>query len=174
MTIDELQRSFPDATLDTWHQHPNGRGWVQNTAHVAAGAYVGPSARVCDSALVYDSALVHDSALVYGSARVCGSARVHDSARVCDSALVYGSALVYAGKWSRTVLNAVLGRYIASECGPDLYAYGCRVASYADHVARYKDGAPSDSSLTDEEAAEWLAFLEIMHARQVRGGGLEA
>ena len=28
------------------HQHPNGGGWVENTALVAPTAYVGPTARV--------------------------------------------------------------------------------------------------------------------------------
>ncbi len=47
-----------------WHRHPNGGGWVQDTAHVDDTAYVGPDAQVSGSARVY------------GSARVCGSAWV--------------------------------------------------------------------------------------------------
>ena len=53
-----------------WHRHPNGGGWVQDTAHVDDTAYVGPKARV------YDSAWVSGSARVYGSTRVYGSAWV--------------------------------------------------------------------------------------------------
>ncbi len=32
------------------HQHPNGGGWVADTAYVAPTAYVGPDARVYGSA----------------------------------------------------------------------------------------------------------------------------
>ena len=52
------------------HQHPNGGGWVADTATVHESAYVGPDARV------YGSAQVYDSAQVYGNARVSGNARV--------------------------------------------------------------------------------------------------
>jgi hypothetical protein len=52
MTLKELQKSFPDATAETWHQHPNGGGWVQNTAHVAASAWVAENARVAGNAWV--------------------------------------------------------------------------------------------------------------------------
>ena len=38
------------------HQHPNGGGWVADTATVHESAYVGPNARVYDSAWVCDSA----------------------------------------------------------------------------------------------------------------------
>ena len=33
-----------------WHRHPNGGGWVQDTAHVDDTAYVGPKAWVYGSA----------------------------------------------------------------------------------------------------------------------------
>lgn len=62
------------------HQHPNGEGWVANTATVAASAYVGPSARV------------YGTALVYGTARVYGTAQVSGNALVYDYAQVYGNA----------------------------------------------------------------------------------
>ena len=48
------------------HQHPNGGGWVADTAHVADTAYVGPDAQV------FGSAQVSGSARVYGRARVSG------------------------------------------------------------------------------------------------------
>ena len=61
MTLSELQFTFPDATEDTWHQHSNGGGWVQNTATVATTAFVGPDA------------IVYGSAWVFGNARVSGN-----------------------------------------------------------------------------------------------------
>ena len=46
------------------YQHPNGGGWVADTAKVAKTAYVGPDAQV------YGNALVYGNARVYGYARV--------------------------------------------------------------------------------------------------------
>ena len=64
------------------HQHPNGEGWVANTATVAASAYVGPSAQVYGTARVSGNALVYGNAWVYGNAKVYGNAQVYDYARV--------------------------------------------------------------------------------------------
>ena len=106
MTFDELKKIFPAATPNTWHQHKNGDGWVQDTATVADSAYVGPDAQVYGNAKVYGNAqvcgnaLVCDDAKVYGNARVYGNAKVYDNAqvyadaRVCDNARVYGDAKV--------------------------------------------------------------------------------
>ena len=41
------------------HQHPNGRGWVADTAHVDDSAYIGPDARVFGDARVYGGAWVY-------------------------------------------------------------------------------------------------------------------
>ena len=50
------------------HQHPNGGGWVANTASVEKTVYVSPNA------WVYDNAQVYGDAGVYGDARVSGDA----------------------------------------------------------------------------------------------------
>ena len=112
-TYEQLQKLFPTATLSTWHQHPFGGGWVENTATVADTAYVGPdalvfenaqvfgnawvfeNAQVSDNALVYGNAQVSDNALVYGNARVYGNALVRGDACVFGNALVRGDARVY-------------------------------------------------------------------------------
>ena len=64
------------------HQHPNGGGWVADTATVHESAYVGPNAWVCDSAQVCGSAQVYGNARVYGNAQVSGNAWVSGNARV--------------------------------------------------------------------------------------------
>ena len=66
MTLEQLQQFFPDATADTWHQHPNGGGWVQNTAKVAKLAYIGKDA------VVYGDAEVRWNSSILGNARVFG------------------------------------------------------------------------------------------------------
>ncbi len=88
------------------HRHPNGGGWVADTATVAESAFVGPTAvvfdaaRVLDYATVADTAWVHGVALVSGHARlggdalVEGNAKVLDDAEVTDNAFLSGYALV--------------------------------------------------------------------------------
>ena len=66
MTLEQLQSIFPHATAYTWHQHPNGGGWVQNTAKVAETAWVYENARVYENAWVYENARVCGNAWVYG------------------------------------------------------------------------------------------------------------
>ena len=83
--------------------HPNGGGFVAQTASVAATAYVGPNARVLgkakvldrarieDNAIVKDNAVVSDDAAVFGHAVVLGDARVKEKARVGGMAIVEGN-----------------------------------------------------------------------------------
>ncbi len=75
------------------HNHPNGGGWVADTAYVEYTAYIGPNA------WVYDEARVYGTARVYENARVSGHARVYDNAQVCDNAHVSGEARVYGVAW---------------------------------------------------------------------------
>ena len=95
----KLQSLFPDATLETWHTHPKGGGWVQNTASVDPSAYVGPDAIVSGDAQVsgsvYDNAVVSDHAKVGEAARVRGEAWVFGHAQVFKYAIVYGDARVF-------------------------------------------------------------------------------
>jgi len=46
MTFDELKRRVPSATPETWHQHPNGGGWVKNTTCIADTIFIGSHAIV--------------------------------------------------------------------------------------------------------------------------------
>ena len=83
------------------HRHPNGGGWVADSAHVDKTAYVGEDAVVYDRAQVRNKTRVEDNAAVFGDAQVfdhaqiLGESRVYDKARVYDFAWVYGNALVY-------------------------------------------------------------------------------
>ena len=61
------------------HQHPNGRGWVADTAHVDDSAYIGPDAQVSGGAQVSGDAQVSGGARVSGDARVYGGAKLAKS-----------------------------------------------------------------------------------------------
>ena len=80
-----------------WHRHPNGGGWVQDTASVDETAYVGPDAEVSETARVSGNAEVS------GAARVYGSAQVSETAQVSGTAEVSGAAWVSAPRHVLTV-----------------------------------------------------------------------
>lgn len=129
MELTKLQELFPTATLETWHQHKNGGGWVENTAYVANSAYVGPNAVVCGSAQVRGSAQVCGSAQVRDSAVVCGGARVCGSAQVRGTAQVCGSAVVCGGSVKETV-PTYSAKYTANPAKPGHLRIGCEVRTY--------------------------------------------
>jgi len=98
---------YPVQSHTNMHQHPNGGGWVSNTAVVDSTAYVGPNAqvlgsaqvknyaRVEDYAVVKDSAQVRDYAVISGHAMVEGNAQVYGNAKVRDWARIFGYAEIY-------------------------------------------------------------------------------
>jgi len=75
-------------------RHPNGGGFVANTAHVADTAFVGPGAMVLDSGRVEGSARIEDFAQVRGDASVKDNAILSDHALVKDDAVIDGNARV--------------------------------------------------------------------------------
>ncbi len=74
------------------HRHPNGGGWVSNSAHVDATAYVGPYARVLGGA-VTGHARIEDHALILNgtvsdNATVGAMSVIDNGVTVKDSAVV--------------------------------------------------------------------------------------
>lgn len=82
------------------HRHPNGGGWVAETAYVSDTARVTGSAVVFHDAKVTDSVRILENARVFGNAEVrnyahvFGFAWVHKGAMIFDSVRVYGRARV--------------------------------------------------------------------------------
>ena len=77
------------------HKHPNGLGWVADTAQVENTVHVGPEARVC------------------GWARVTGEVRLCDYSQVCDYASVGGK--------TRLADHATVGGYASVDDGVELH-----------------------------------------------------
>lgn len=96
-------------------RHPNGGGFVADTATVDATARVGPnalvlgSARVLGNARVEDFAVVMDGAVVSDNAVVSGHALVKDQAQVCGYGKVRDWATV-GGRWKVCDNGRVLER----------------------------------------------------------------
>ncbi|MBI5832052.1 MAG: hypothetical protein HZB16_07050 [Armatimonadetes bacterium] len=80
--------------LPAGHKHPNGGGFVADTAKVADTAYVGPNARVLDAAQVLGRARIDDYALVADRAVVDEDAQVSGCAVVRDGSQVKGHARI--------------------------------------------------------------------------------
>ena len=71
---------------DEQHQHPNGGGWVANTATVDASAFVGRDAQVSGNARVSGDAQVFGDANVFGNAQLSGDAWVLNPLTITGSA----------------------------------------------------------------------------------------
>ena len=91
--------------------HPNGGGWVADTATVADSAYVGPGGSVCENATVSDTArLTGARAYVTDNARVSGHAVIEYVAHIFDNAQISGHAVVadHVGGNARVYGSAVI------------------------------------------------------------------
>ena len=71
------------------HKHPNGGGWVANTAYVSPTAYVGPNVRVYHNARVYAYSRVYHNPRITGFARVFGDAVVSGIRRSDSFTFIY-------------------------------------------------------------------------------------
>ena len=119
-----------------WHRHPNGGGWVQDTASVAKTVFVG------------EGAWVYGNAWVYGDAVVCGDA------------VVYGDAEVYGGLWLQSPLYIQGSRYALTVCAPGEIAIGCERHAIAKWLKQGEELGRAHG-FTDAEIAEYRAYVEL-------------
>jgi len=70
-------------------RHPNGGGFVSDSAKVAPTAYVGPNAMVLDGTRVEGNACIHEHAVVHGPKTV-----IRDNAKIGGKAWVFGDITV--------------------------------------------------------------------------------
>lgn len=109
------------------HRHDNGRGWVEDTAHVGADVYVGPTAQVMNNATILGKGI-----RIEAKAVVKGWATVLTNTRLGGFAVVSGKSVVR----ETTMFNecAVTGNAEISNCfmegavsiSGSAYAKGCR------------------------------------------------
>ena len=91
------------------HRHPNGGGWVADTASVEDGVYVGPNALVYEHAKIHGNVLfsqnryivvypkISDNSRVHGNAVVYGNSRISDDAEVAGNSRVAGQDIWIRG-----------------------------------------------------------------------------
>jgi len=122
-TLAKPFESKPVAPADIkGHKHPNGGGFVADTALVDPSAYVGPNAMVLDSAQVRENARIEGYGCVRGNAIVRGNAVVSDHAMVRDRAEVFDFAKVrdwatVTGSWKVFENGRVLEHAFLSDRG---------------------------------------------------------
>lgn len=87
------------------HRHPNGGGWVADTAYVDDTAYVGSNAQVFDNAAVYDNATIFDNARIFDRAKVSDDARVHGDVRVFGNARICDNLRIRRGEYAATPIT---------------------------------------------------------------------
>ncbi len=98
--IDYAKTKKPDVAGQA---HPNGEGFVAETAQVDASAWVGPNAQVLGKAKVMDQARIEDYAVVKDEAVVKDHARVYGHAQVSGTMEGYARA----GGFAKITRNAV-------------------------------------------------------------------
>jgi hypothetical protein len=81
MKSTQLLHDFGDGKMVPAHRHPNGGGWVSETAHASKTAFIGWHSEVCGNARVLNWA------------RVEGASRISDDAVVCDRATVLNACV---------------------------------------------------------------------------------
>jgi hypothetical protein len=73
--------------LGSGKPHPNGGGWVADSAEVDETAYVGPGAMVVGASQVRGNAVIEDAAIILGRSVISGNAKVSGGAVIGDKVM---------------------------------------------------------------------------------------
>ena len=160
MNFQELQTRLCRNLIESeWHQHPNGKGWVQNTARVDSSVYVFGSAQV------FGNARVLGDARVYGNAQVSGSARVFGDAWVSGSAQVSGDARVSGDAWEISPLFMHGSKHSVTTCSHTSLQIGCKKFTVSEWKLKFREIGQQEEyneseireyGIIIERAARWL------------------
>ena len=129
------------------HVHPNGGGWVSNSAKVADSVYVAPNAMVLDSANVQGNVRIEDYAIV------AGSAHIKDNAVISGHAIVDGGGWVYDNGWKSGTVT-VSGNAVVSDSA--VVSGLCSISG--DAQVLQKAYLSENTSLTDHAAAKGMSY----------------
>ena len=122
------------------HQHPNGGGWVADSATVDNTAYVGANARVFDQAQVYGQAQVFGQAYLHFGSGVTPSVESGDLWVNKD-----GTETVRLGCWTGTISD--LRTLAVSDSWPS--------RSDADYRDRWRPSLLALADLCEAHLAAW-------------------
>ena len=77
------------------HRHPNGGGWVADTAYVAPSAYVAFNAKVFNYAEVHGDVVISDCARISNYSRISGEIIISNYSRVSGIQRSDGYTFIY-------------------------------------------------------------------------------
>ncbi|MBP9674051.1 MAG: hypothetical protein KBD63_03075 [Bacteriovoracaceae bacterium] len=94
----------------SYHNHPNGGGFVESTAFVADSAFVGPNAYICGNAKILDNAKIYGSVHVMNNTVVSGDAKIHGKisvlgGEICGTAHLYGNYFTPTDEEEKLVIS---------------------------------------------------------------------
>ena len=148
MTLEEslkwLQERYPDATLDTWHQHANGGGWVQNNCTVDATSKIGAKAIVSNGSRV-------DGSRVDGSSVLNGSS--------VDGSSVLNGSRVDGSSWIKSPLRIYGTRHIVGHYSIGHLAIGCVIHTFSEWESDYEQ-IGRENGYTDLEISEYALHIQ--------------
>lgn len=111
--LEEALAGLDDNEAAQWHlrnsrgkRHPNGGGWVADTAEVALAAYVAPHAMVLDTAKVLDNAVIDDYVIAYGDVVFKDNARAFGKLAI-EKGVHSGTARLYIRNEERSSAQGV-------------------------------------------------------------------
>ena len=143
------------------HQHPNGGGWVANTATVDASAFVGSNAQVSGYARVHGNAQVYGYAQVYDYAQVSGSAQLSGDAQLFGNARVYGNAQLSGNAWMLNPLTITGSAHSVSLVSYTQIAVGCEIHDFAYWLENYKT-VGKENNYNPEQIKEYGEILNYL------------
>jgi acyl-[acyl carrier protein]--UDP-N-acetylglucosamine O-acyltransferase len=171
---------------EDWHQHPNGAGWVHNTATVPESLYLHPSSIVGDGATVGDGAEVGNWAKVGEGAKVGERAKVGNWATVGNRATVGNWATVGEGAkvgegatvgeeatvgegakvgekttWKTNPPQIQGSRHILTLCSPTQIAVGCHIHDITRWQKHFKAIGKTEG-YTREEIEEYGLHIDYL------------
>lgn len=103
VSLGQLAKANSPCEGNTGKPHPNGGGFVADTAYASVHVHVGPDAQICESAMVFGYSQVFGQAkiyghavvmggFIYGNAEVYGNAQISDEVNIHENAKIFGRA----------------------------------------------------------------------------------
>lgn len=125
--------TFPHGGSQMAHRHPNGGGWVSDTAFVSTSAYVAPFACVYDKATVLANAYLDNCTQVFGESIVFGGTYMSSGpSKVYSKGMAFGNPMFMSdrGEVFPGEQGAVFGKLIINKSGISS-AIGTTFGSYS-------------------------------------------
>ena len=179
MTLETLQRLYPSATADTWHQHVNADGspggWVNNLSHVDATAVISVDAIVPgEDANIGARANIGEGAKIGAWAKIGEGANIGAWAKIGEGAKIGEDAKIGEGAvWNINPLYIVGTKHILCIPSQGIIKIGCiehPVAWWEEHF-RSVGRAEGYSKAEINEYRNYIALAKYWMRLYASAGG---